>query len=77
LTSWQEKRSRRRWRDPDHRCHGPVCLKTQDIYGYRYEGTRFDCGNKVGFQMANLAFSMDRPDMRERLLPFIKTLIEK
>jgi UTP--glucose-1-phosphate uridylyltransferase len=52
-------------------------LKTQDIYGYRYEGTRFDCGNKVGFQMANLAFSMDRPDMRERLLPFIKTLIEK
>jgi UTP--glucose-1-phosphate uridylyltransferase len=52
-------------------------LKTQDIYGYRYEGTRFDCGNKAGFQMANLAFSMDRPDMRKRLLPFIKTLIEK
>ena len=50
-------------------------LKTQDIYGYRYEGTRFDCGNKAGFQMANLAFSFDRPDMRERLLPFIKKLL--
>ncbi len=52
-------------------------LETQDIYGYRYEGTRFDCGNKAGFQMANMAFSMDRPDMRERLLPFMQTLIEK
>jgi UTP--glucose-1-phosphate uridylyltransferase len=50
-------------------------LKTQAIYGYRYKGTRFDCGNKAGFQMANLAFSFDRPDMRERMLPFIRELI--
>ncbi len=49
-------------------------LDTQSIFGYRYEGTRFDCGTKVGFQMANLSFAMDRPDMRERLLPFIKKL---
>jgi UTP--glucose-1-phosphate uridylyltransferase len=52
-------------------------LKTQSIYGYRYEGTRFDCGNKAGFQMANLAFSLDRPDLRDRLLPFIRDLIKK
>jgi len=52
-------------------------LETQDIYGYRYQGTRFDCGNKAGFQMANLSFSLDRPDMRDRLLPFIRTLIDK
>jgi UTP--glucose-1-phosphate uridylyltransferase len=52
-------------------------LKTQNIYGYRYQGTRFDCGNKAGFQMANLAFSLDRPDMRDRLLPFIQNLIKK
>ena len=52
-------------------------LKTQDIYGYRYQGTRFDCGNKAGFQMANLAFSFDRQEMRDRLLPFIQDLIKK
>ena len=51
-------------------------LDTQAIYGYRFEGTRFDCGNKAGFQMANLAFSMERPDMRERLLPFIQELMK-
>jgi UTP--glucose-1-phosphate uridylyltransferase len=50
-------------------------LQSQSIYGYRYEGTRFDCGTKVGFQMANLSFAMDRPDMRERLVPFLKQLL--
>jgi UTP--glucose-1-phosphate uridylyltransferase len=52
-------------------------LKTQDIYGYRYTGTRFDCGNKAGFQMANLAFSLDRPDMRERLIPYLNELLKQ
>ena len=50
-------------------------LETQAIYGYRYQGIRFDCGHKAGFQMANLAFSMDRTEMRERLLPFIRNLL--
>jgi UTP--glucose-1-phosphate uridylyltransferase len=52
-------------------------LKTQDIYGYRYSGARFDCGNKAGFQMANMAFAFDRPELRERLQPFIKELINQ
>jgi UTP--glucose-1-phosphate uridylyltransferase len=51
-------------------------LNTQAIYGYRYQGTRFDCGNKAGFQMANMAFALERPDLRERLLPFIQALIK-
>lgn len=50
-------------------------LKEQDIYGFAYEGIRFDCGTKVGFQMANLAFAMERSSMRERLLPFLKQMI--
>jgi UTP--glucose-1-phosphate uridylyltransferase len=49
-------------------------LDTQSIYGIQYEGTRFDCGTKVGFQMANITFAMDRPDMRQRLMPFISEL---
>jgi len=34
-------------------------LKEQPIYGYKFEGQRFDCGDKAGFQMANLAFSLE------------------
>lgn len=51
-----------------------ILLKEQPIFGYRFEGKRFDCGNKAGFQMANIAFALDRPDISETLLPFIKSL---
>lgn len=51
-------------------------LASQPIYGYQYEGTRYDCGTKAGFQMANLAFAMERPDMRQKLTPFISKLLE-
>ncbi len=50
-------------------------LDQQAIYGYRYQGERFDCGTKVGFQKANLSFAFDRPDMKEQLLPYIKEIL--
>ncbi|MCA1785663.1 MAG: UTP--glucose-1-phosphate uridylyltransferase GalU [Desulfobacteraceae bacterium] len=49
-------------------------LTEQPIFGYKFKGTRFDCGDKVGFQMANLSFSLKRPEMRDKLLDFIKTI---
>ncbi len=53
-----------------------ILLNKQPIFGYRFEGTRFDCGDKAGFQMANLAFSMERPDISETLMPFMKSFME-
>lgn len=50
-------------------------LDKQAIYGYRYEGTRFDCGTKVGFQMANLSYAFDRKELRGPLLPFVRNLL--
>jgi UTP--glucose-1-phosphate uridylyltransferase len=35
------------------------------FFGLRYEGKRFDCGDKAGFFEANLAYALARPDMRE------------
>ncbi|MCP4023731.1 MAG: UTP--glucose-1-phosphate uridylyltransferase GalU [Desulfobacteraceae bacterium] len=49
-------------------------LKEQPIFGYKFEGKRFDCGDKAGFQMANLAFALQRPDMKDKLLHFIRTI---
>ncbi|MBF0242321.1 MAG: UTP--glucose-1-phosphate uridylyltransferase GalU [Desulfamplus sp.] len=46
-------------------------LKEQPIFGYKFKGKRFDCGDKAGFQMANLAFAMERPEIKERLSKFI------
>lgn len=44
------------------------------FHGLRFEGTRFDCGDKVGFLHANMALSLDRDDLREGVAEFIKAL---
>ncbi|MBF0610622.1 MAG: UTP--glucose-1-phosphate uridylyltransferase GalU [Magnetococcales bacterium] len=47
-------------------------LKRQVIYAYRFQGTRYDCGDNAGYLMANLALAMERPALAERLIPFLK-----
>ena len=35
------------------------------FHGLRFEGRRFDCGSKAGFLEANIAFALERDDLRE------------
>ena len=49
-------------------------LNTVPMHGIRYEGRRFDCGNKIGFLMANIEFALDRPDIADEFRAAIKTL---
>ena len=44
------------------------------FHGMRFEGKRFDCGNKIGFLMANIEFALDRPDLKEEFKKALKTL---
>ena len=36
----------------------------QDLFAYRFKGQLFDCGSKVGYIKATLAFAMERPELR-------------
>ncbi len=51
-------------------------LQEQPIFGFKFEGERFDCGDKAGFQLANIAFSLERPDLRKLLLPKLKKMTQ-
>ncbi|MCP9318446.1 UTP--glucose-1-phosphate uridylyltransferase GalU [Acetobacter persici] len=42
------------------------------FHGLRYEGERFDCGNKIGFLEAQIAFSLERPDLADDVRAFLK-----
>ncbi|MGE4319742.1 MAG: UTP--glucose-1-phosphate uridylyltransferase GalU [Deferribacterales bacterium] len=44
------------------------------VYGYRFEGKRFDCGNKFGLFEAAVNFALERDDMREYAINVIKGL---
>jgi UTP--glucose-1-phosphate uridylyltransferase len=37
--------------------------KKQPFYGLKFEGKSFDCGSKVGFLSANVAYALQRPDI--------------
>lgn len=50
-------------------------LGLQPFNGVLFEGRRFDCGNKVGFLEANLAFALARDDMRDDIKAFLKEYV--
>src|SRR5205823_4511562 len=37
--------------------------RTQPFYGLEFEGRAFDCGSKVGFLAANIAYALERDDI--------------
>lgn len=43
------------------------------FHGYRYEGKRFDCGSKIGFLEAQIAFALER----EELAPGVREFLTK
>ena len=45
------------------------------FHGLRYEGRRFDCGDKVGFLEAQIAFALKRPDLAPAVRRFLKHYI--
>jgi UTP--glucose-1-phosphate uridylyltransferase len=46
----------------------------QPFYGLEFEGRAFDCGSKVGFLAANVAYALERPDIAPAFRAEIKRL---
>ena len=46
-------------------------IGTQPFHGVRYEGRRFDCGDKAGFLEAQIAFALKRDDMAGPVREFL------
>ena len=49
-------------------------LKTQPGYAFQFEGRTFDCGSKLGFLSANVAYALAQPDIAPELRPVLKRL---
>ncbi len=47
------------------------------FHGLRYEGKRFDCGDKVGFLEAQVAFALKRPDLAPAVRKFLRQYIDE
>lgn len=38
-------------------------MRTQAFHGYQFDGRTYDCGSKLGFLAANVAYALDRDDI--------------
>jgi UTP--glucose-1-phosphate uridylyltransferase len=45
----------------------------QPFHGFRFEGIRYDCGDKLGFLEANIAFALARDDLRDGLKNYLRS----
>ena len=52
-------------------------IGTQPFHGYRFEGKRYDCGDKLGFLEANVAFALKRPDIGPKLRVMLAELLKE
>ena len=47
------------------------------IYGYEFEGVRYDLGDRVGFISAQVGFGLKRPELADRLRAYLKSVISQ
>lgn len=46
----------------------------QSLYGCVFEGTRYDCGNRLGFLKAQIELGLKHPEIGKELRKYLKTL---
>ncbi len=55
---------------------GLVALtRRRKVYGYEFEGVRYDLGDRVGFISAQVGFGLKRPDLADRLRAYLKSVV--
>jgi UTP--glucose-1-phosphate uridylyltransferase len=50
-------------------------VRERQVLGCEFEGERYDIGDKFGFVRATVAFALKRPDLRDKVLEYLKSAI--
>ena len=49
-------------------------VSKDNVFGYRFQGQRFDCGSKSGFLQATVSFALNRPELRDDLRGYLNSI---
>jgi UTP--glucose-1-phosphate uridylyltransferase len=52
-------------------------LQDQDFIAYRFDGKTYDCGDKIGYLAANVAYALDRPDIGPKFRPALDEILRR
>lgn len=49
--------------------------RQRPLYGYEFEGVRYDLGDRLGFLIAQIGYGLKRPDLAARLRSYLKMVV--
>ena len=49
-------------------------MKDQSVYGYIFEGKRFDCGSKLGYLKATVEYALEHNELSSSFKNYLKKL---
>ena len=52
-----------------------MLMETDTVEAYYMKGNSHDCGSKLGYMKANVAYALRRDDLKDELAAYIKTLL--
>lgn len=50
-----------------------LLLNKESVFAYEFEGTRYDCGSKLGYMQASVEYALKDPDIKEEFKTYLKT----
>ncbi|MBI4807793.1 MAG: UTP--glucose-1-phosphate uridylyltransferase GalU [Nitrosomonadales bacterium] len=50
-------------------------MRDERLLAYRFNGVRYDCGSKLGYLQAQVAYGLRHEDLREEFAAYLKTVI--
>jgi len=51
-----------------------LLIKKESIYAYEFEGTRYDCGSKLGYMQASIQYALKDPDIKDEFYSYLKEI---
>lgn len=54
-----------------------VLAQQQQVYAFRFDGTRYDCGSKLGFLKATVEYAMKHPQLADEFREYLDSLQAK
>lgn len=52
-----------------------VLSKRRRLYGYEFEGVRYDLGDRLGFLMAQIGFGLKRPELADKFRAYLRSVL--
>lgn len=50
-------------------------VKERKVFGCEFDGERYDIGDKFGFVRATVAYALKRPDLKDKVIEYLKAIV--